>query len=91
MNATYFDSKVYLQDLEGMCKKLLNDNKILGFPLNVYELDNLVLLFKQLTDDVDMVVLYPSKEEFSISDIDNITKTKDQTHLYMISINKFVN
>jgi hypothetical protein len=91
MNATYFESKIYLQDLEGMCKKLLNDNRILGFPLGLYELDNLVLLFKQLTDDVDTAVLYPSKQEFSISNIDDVLKSKNQTHLYMISISKFIN
>jgi hypothetical protein len=89
MESTFISTFFPLNELKGKCISLFENNSIVGFDLNSYKIQDILKLTTELNDMADTIVLYPSKNEFSIYD-SNIEVSKNDDRLYLLNTIKFI-
>lgn len=89
MESTFISTFFPLNELKGKCISLFENNSIVGFDLNSYKIQDILKLTTELNDMADTIVLYPSKNEFSIYD-SNIEVSNNDDRLYLLNTIKFI-
>lgn len=89
MESTFISTFFPLNELKGKCISLFENNSIVGFDLNSYKIQDILKLTTELNDMADTIILYPSKNEFSIYDSD-IEVSKNDERLYLLNTIKFI-
>jgi hypothetical protein len=89
MESTFISTFFPLNELKGKCISLFENNSIVGFDLNSYKIQDILKLTTELNDMADTIVLYPSKNEFSIYE-SNIEVSNNDERLYLLNTIKFI-